>query len=376
MQVILQGSLRHFPAAELLSFLCHPERKGTLDIETQGRRTRILFSGEHVVWAESKNVSEPVDAVLEAFAADTGSFTLLDSLELPPYAQPLSLTLEALHEERQRRAEAGPYGDETVFRVVENPAQQQVSLSGEEFKILFRVSTGRTLAELVSDLGIDRKELATRLQSLEELGLIAVAGQEPVTEPHSAPPPPHPFAKPESPKTVPPNRIARDAEPAAAEPEPPPPPPPPPQAAPAPAAEDAEATRIERPAVDRAAVAAAPEPMERQKTLVGSLTPDDASGSVFPLLDSECVIGRAPENGISIPDGSVSSRHARIIRNADGFVIEDLKSRNGTFVNGEKVEQPRLLADGDVVRVGKIIMTFNVAQETIAAAKTQMMRIE
>src|SRR5688572_19301260 len=159
MQVILQGSLRHFPAAELLSFLCHPERKGTLDLETQGRRTRILFSGETIVWAESKDVAEPVDALLDAISWTVGTFTLLDSLELPPYAQPLSLTLDGLHEEAKRRADQGPYGDDTLFRIVQNPAQEQVSLTGEEFKVLFRLSTGPTLGELVTDLGADRQEL-------------------------------------------------------------------------------------------------------------------------------------------------------------------------------------------------------------------------
>ena len=57
-------------------------------------------------------------------------------------------------------------------------------------------------------------------------------------------------------------------------------------------------------------------------------------------------------------------------------MIEDLQSRNGTFVNGEKVDKPRLLADGDVVRLGKVIMSFNIAQETVAEPKTQMMRLD
>ena len=73
-----------------------------------------------------------------------------------------------------------------------------------------------------------------------------------------------------------------------------------------------------------------------------------------------------------MPDGSVSSKHARIVRTDDGFVIEDLQSRNGTFVNGERVtEGPRKLNDGDLVRLGKVIMTFNVARETKAGETTE-----
>lgn len=360
MQVILQGSLRHFPAAELLSFLCRPERKGTLDVETEGRRTRILFSGQEIVWAEAKNVADPIDALSAALQAAGGSFTLLDSLEVPPNVQPLSLTLDALHEEIRRRAEAGPYRDDTLFRVVENPAQQQVSLSGEEFKILFRLSAGRTLSDLVTDLNADRKTIVERLQKLEELGLVEAGSEAPQDEPQI---PTHPFAR----------TVAGDMPIVA-----------PPPTAPIPVQEEAEATRIERATIDRATIerrsVAAEQPVAperpktiaRSKTMVGSLTPDDAPDSVYPLLDDQCVIGRAAGNGIAIQDGSVSSQHAKLTRTPEGFVIEDLKSRNGTFVNGEKVEQPRLLANGDVVRIGKILMTFNVAQEEKVGEMTEI----
>jgi pSer/pThr/pTyr-binding forkhead associated (FHA) protein len=109
----------------------------------------------------------------------------------------------------------------------------------------------------------------------------------------------------------------------------------------------------------------------RRRTLVGSLTPDGTPDNVYPLLDSAYTLGRAPGNTISIPDGSVSSNHARILRTPEGFVLEDLQSRNGTFVNGEPVAEKRLLADGDLIRLGKIIMTFNVAREGKAGEQTQ-----
>jgi pSer/pThr/pTyr-binding forkhead associated (FHA) protein len=329
MQVILQGSLRHFPAAELLSFLCSRNQSGTLDLDHAGRRTRVFFENDKIVWAESNKVADATGAVIDLFTWDGGSFTLLDSFALPDNAQRLDLTLPQIHEEAAKRAER--YGDDTLFRVVENPAQQEISLSGDEFKILFRLSGGRTLAQLTTDLGADRKQLEERLTKLEELGLIVSAQQEPA----------HPFA----PKTAP---IA--------------------------AIEDAEVTRIERQAITRNTLA--PKTVEKKNTLVGSLTPDEHPESVYPLFDAECVIGRAPDCAVSIADGSISSRHARVVRTAEGFSIEDLQSRNGTYVNGEKVDKPRLLADGDVVRLGKVIMTFNVAQEAIAAPKTQMMNLE
>jgi pSer/pThr/pTyr-binding forkhead associated (FHA) protein len=52
-------------------------------------------------------------------------------------------------------------------------------------------------------------------------------------------------------------------------------------------------------------------------------------------------------------------------------VLEDLQSRNGTFVNGEVVKEKRLLADGDLIRLGKVILTFNLAREGKAGEKTE-----
>src|SRR5688500_650560 len=68
------------------------------------------------------------------------------------------------------------------------------------------------------------------------------------------------------------------------------------------------------------------------KNLFGSLTPD--SGDTWPLVDNEYTIGRDDSNSIPVPDGSISSKHARLLRNERGFWVEDLGSRNGTFVNG------------------------------------------
>jgi pSer/pThr/pTyr-binding forkhead associated (FHA) protein len=54
----------------------------------------------------------------------------------------------------------------------------------------------------------------------------------------------------------------------------------------------------------------------------------------------------------------VSGRHARIARDGDSFVVEDLESRNGTFVNGERITR-RVLRHGDVVLVGKHTLLFD-----------------
>jgi S1-C subfamily serine protease len=67
-------------------------------------------------------------------------------------------------------------------------------------------------------------------------------------------------------------------------------------------------------------------------------------------------IGRAPSSDLSIPDDrsqTVSWQHARIDTNSDGAWLHDLRSTNGTYINGRKVEQPERLRRGDVIRLGQ-----------------------
>jgi diguanylate cyclase (GGDEF)-like protein len=76
------------------------------------------------------------------------------------------------------------------------------------------------------------------------------------------------------------------------------------------------------------------------------------AGAIYPLLLDENVIGRTKECAIRIEDPGISRRHARIIRRgADSYILEDLGSRNGTFVRGNRVtSQP--LGEGDRLAIG------------------------
>lgn len=80
-------------------------------------------------------------------------------------------------------------------------------------------------------------------------------------------------------------------------------------------------------------------------------------GRTFPLIEDQISIGREPCNQISLLDSLVSRRHCVIRRDGQGFQIEDLDSRNSTFVNNVPVKE-RLLADGDQIRIGKSILVF------------------
>jgi len=68
-------------------------------------------------------------------------------------------------------------------------------------------------------------------------------------------------------------------------------------------------------------------------------------------------VGRAEENEIVLADHTASRRHARIRRSPDGFVIEDLGSHNGTFVNDERITR-RLLKHNDLIKIGTSTITF------------------
>lgn len=83
--------------------------------------------------------------------------------------------------------------------------------------------------------------------------------------------------------------------------------------------------------------------------------------------------GRDPASDVPLVwDPDVSRAHARLERlGVEWAIVDDGPSRNGTFVNGERVSDKRLLADGDLLRFGKVIMTFNIARETKSSETTQ-----
>ena len=80
-------------------------------------------------------------------------------------------------------------------------------------------------------------------------------------------------------------------------------------------------------------------------------------GSVFRLATPSTAIGRDSGVDVRLEDATVSGQHARLLVHAHGASIEDLGSRNGTFVNERRVEGRALLADGDHVRLGNASAT-------------------
>jgi DNA-binding winged helix-turn-helix (wHTH) protein len=101
-------------------------------------------------------------------------------------------------------------------------------------------------------------------------------------------------------------------------------------------------------------------------TEVGDAPPASATGSAHlvwerrdvALSPGENVLGRTPEALVWIDSVGVSRRHARILLTDAGAVLEDLGSKNGTCVNGVRIDRPHPLVDGDEIRLGSLRIVF------------------
>jgi hypothetical protein len=81
-------------------------------------------------------------------------------------------------------------------------------------------------------------------------------------------------------------------------------------------------------------------------------------GRQIVLREGENVLGRGADAAIQVDLGRVSRRHARIVVENGRAVIEDLGSKNGTFLRGERIVGPSVLRDGDEIGVGTALLLF------------------
>jgi DNA-binding winged helix-turn-helix (wHTH) protein len=97
---------------------------------------------------------------------------------------------------------------------------------------------------------------------------------------------------------------------------------------------------------------------ERPARRPGPLCAVIVGGREIALDDGENILGRADDAAVSINSSKASRRHARILVGGDGALLEDLGSKNGTFLRGQRIGEPRALDDGDEICVGEVVMTF------------------
>jgi DNA-binding response OmpR family regulator len=92
----------------------------------------------------------------------------------------------------------------------------------------------------------------------------------------------------------------------------------------------------------------------------------DPAGREIPLLEDTLSIGRAEESDVPLAhDRRVSRQHAELRRQGAAWVLHDLNSTNGTFVNEQRLTAPCPLRDGDAIRIGEATFTFSDPEATI-----------
>lgn len=390
----LRGSLASFRLPDVLTFLATTRKSGRLTVAHGGSESAFFFDAGALVYAGSNQEPlrlgrillrkgrisveqrDAIDALMQrdgsrfgelavqqglltpdqlrdflkvqvseilydALLWPGGQFGFVDDAEMPQYAVTISIDLSNLIMEGARRIEEWEEclrllpDSSVVFRVVSNPDAEKITLSVDEWKVLFLINGSRTLEELAQHddnplhvyrviyglLGNKLIEPVTRKPGPDDTGrTIAVT---PLDETVKQPP-----ATFGGDSTV--REVGDDTS----------------------LLVSSEAKLSYRDVV---------KPTVAQLVIMNG----DEEGLMIPLTEAEYLIGRQRDNTIQLPDLGVSGHHARIYRAPDGYTLEDLKSRNGTWLNGDRAFHT-VLRNGDVLRLGATEMRYDVLYDGTA----------
>lgn len=309
-------------------------------LEADQRAIRAL--SEKAAWHRDKIV-EVYSRVIRDYGTRTAALEEQATAERQRVRDDLR-TLDALYD-RCREAE-----DQARVELQESEFRHEIGeFTREEFKKRQEASE-RTIAERQEEFESVRK---LRLRYLELLPGEQAAPPEPaapqVIPPAPAAPPA--AAVPARPVVAPPPIRTEPVPAAAAVPEEPPPP----SEAPTsfsgpPSAADFRAPSVGPPPSDTEAFGTV--------AISSALMIEDRGGlpGVHHRLGLMTSIGRTPDNQIVVPVREVSRRHAEIVLTEEGYVLKDLGSPNGTFVNGERVTEHRLQDDDRVAMGGQVFV--------------------
>lgn len=386
-EAVLHGDISAFRLSDVLTFLCNTRKSGTLSVISDGREAWLYFEDGALVYAGSNReefrlgsillrrkkitieqrgridelmlrdggrfgelaVQENVltdeqlrdclkvqvsEIVYDAFVWNGGAFSFTHDQTLPSYAVTIAIDLPNLIMEGARRIEEWEQclrllpDKDLVFRVVAAPRDEKITLTVDEWKILFLINGQRTLEELCQDA--DEPLPVYRVV----YGLYANKLIEKVRGPRTG----------EGTGVSEADATMRQGAPRFG----------------------SESTVQDEPAPDDDTSLLVSTEAHLSYTDVVRPTlaqfrvgNSDGTDRVIPLAESEYLIGRHRDNGIQLADLGVSGFHARLYRGPEGFVLEDLKSRNGVWVNGERVFH-HLLADGDRVHLGQTDLIYEV----------------
>ena len=348
----LQGNVDSFKLTDVLTLLSSTQKTGMLTLTHGEHEAYVFFRGGALVYAApnqeprsrrladvvSKRLDDAVkievsEVVYDALRWKSAEFAFYDGIDLPPNAVTISIDLSNLIMEGARRISEWEEclrllpDSSVVFRVAVNPEAEKITLTIDEWKILFMINGQRTVEELCRDSETDALRVYRVLYGLLANKLIQPATTVDADDTADA--------------TMRQGVVELGGDSTLRE-----------------AADDtsllvAEDATLSFKDVVRKTVA--------QLLIMGG---EDA-GTVVPLVENEYLIGRQRDAQIIIRDLGVSARHARIFRGPDGYAIEDLKSRNGTWLNGARTFQA-ILKHGDEIRVGATDLRFEILLESIS----------
>jgi uncharacterized protein DUF4388/FHA domain-containing protein len=403
MHKILEGDLGRLDVPDVLSFLNMGRRTGVLALEKTDQETKLFFRDGNPVYASStkadlhlaamlvrlqkvsrdaidramnkprsgrwrvgsllladKLLSEPElasylkvqvsEVIFDTFTWREGVFTFWEKVLPPATAVTLDMDLQNLLMEGSRRLDERSRLSEffpDLNMAVESTANPErvkhsVTMTPEEWKVYFLIDGRRSLSEICRLAG-NPDDLAT-LQILHHLAIAKFVAVVPPPDDET----PVPAADPGALST---GRF-QDGKPTAVAmsgvsvqfPE-----------------SSARAPKIESDDTKEIVTPKAVQYMANRKHVVSSrlvlLTAETETS--FPLNRDTYTVGRHRNNDIVISDPKVSSFHARIDRSPEGYLLVDLKSRNGSYVNGKRIETA-VLKTGDEVRMGAARLAYKV----------------
>ncbi len=258
------------------------------------------------------------EIIYSAFEWGEGEFQFSDSFQLPDFAVTISLDLVNLVMEGTRRIEEPAFfstqvpSDQVVFRLTSDlDAQKKLNLSLEEWKIVFLINGKRTLQQICGESTADQHDVyrvvyGLFLNHLLEIGEVPAETSQGWTT------------------------LATDGD-------------------------------------DTALLLSTGATLSYQDVLKVTLarltlTEPGMDSRIVPLIGEQYLIGRQMGTDIHLSDPSISSIHARIFKGPEGYFLEDLNSRNGTSINGTRIDR-QLLKDNDSIQIGSTNLVYNIVYE-------------